>query len=572
MKAKPISIILLVLVLVGGGVWYLKREPIIAKIKTWRSDSHMKKATAAREEGDIEKARSLAMSAYLLRPGKLEALRLLINTEDPDGSTNYLRIATALFNHPGADADDLARSLDVYLSTRDYRLFWKSFSGLSGELKEHPEIKLRHAQYLVARGATDPALEMLKELPEDNRTRLLVASLQSMNPDEATRTAGQQRLASLISGNDAETAGKAFRVVSTMPPQQLVPQVLLPAVAAWLERLGDSASAGDHLVRATIDWVANGGRGKPEADAIVRAAVSKWSQSSPYVVSQWLLSRGYPDEALKIASGARSTGLHASLEESLFEIEVRSLVQNERWEEVAELLDNPPSSILPMRIVASRAVVAKKMGRQAESMSNWQEAKRLAQLDATHRNSFLELYQRAKAAREFELAADAMIEASKNRKGVLPSTQELTVMMVYLIENNRIEDLVVLTNQLFSRETFSPMLINNSLYLRELAGESVPDGLPVISRLVEDYPTVLNFQTTKLVVHANRGEWEEAFEIARGIAGSGDINKLAPVDLIIVAGAFRQAGQPIEIPREKLDERFRFLLGSEQAFFRKWFE
>lgn len=247
-------------------------------------------------------------------------------------------------------------------------------------------------------------------------------------------------------------------------------------------------------------------------------------------------------------------------------------MQVERWEEVAELLDRPPSSILPMRIAASRAVVAKKLGRQAESMSNWQEAKRLAQLDATHRNSFLELYQRAKAVREFDLAADAMIEASKNRKGILPSTQELTVMMVYLIENNRIDDLVILTNQLFSRETFSPMLINNSLYLRELAGEPVPDGLPVISQLVEDYPTVLNFRTTKLLVHANRGEWDEAFEIARGIAGSGDLDKLAPVDLIIVAGTFRQAGTPIEIPREKLDERFRFLLRSEQEFFRKWFE
>lgn len=572
MKAKPIPIILLVLVLVGGGFGYLQREPIIAKVKAWRSDSHMKKASAAQAAGDFEKAGGLAMSAYLLQPGKLEALRILINPENANGETNLVRIAAALFNHPGAGPEDIAKCLDIYLATRDYRLFWKNFSGLSGELKEHPEIKLRHAQYLVARGASGPALEMLRELPEDERTRLLVASLDSLNPDEATRTNGQRLLASLISGEDTVTASRAFRVVSTMPPQLIIPQILLPAVETWLAKMGDEASVGDHLVLTTISWVANGGKGKPEADDLVREAITTWSPSSPYIVSQWLLSRGYSDEALRIASTARSEGLHVSLEASLFEIQVRALVQNERWQEVAKLLENPPSSILPMRIAASRAVAAKKLGRQADSLSNWQEAKRLAQLDATHRNSFLELYQRAKAAREFELAADAMIEASKNRKGILPSTQELTVMMVYLIENKRIDDLVVLTNQLFSRETFSPMLVNNSLYLRELAGESVPDGLPVISALVEEYPTVLNFRTTKLVVHANRGEWEEAFEIAKGIAGSGDIDKLAPVDLIIVAGTFHKAGTGIEIPQEKLDDRFRFLLQSEKEFFRKWFE
>ncbi len=569
MKPKWFFLAILILLLGGGLVAFLKRESIRFSIETWRAESHMERALEARARGDVEEARRFAISSLKFRPGNIEALRLLLNTNDEKSAPGLLQFARLVFNHPKATLEDKAQCLDIILTVRDFRLFQNSFESLSEEDKLVGEMRLRNAKYLILRGAPDLALSVLEGPDgidqEDDRHVLLRASLMSLGEDGAERRSGQEELAGMISGGDADLAARAFRVIPTIPANLLLPQLLRPAAESWIAGQ-DSPTIEDRLVLRTLEWAEAGDAGP----AVARQTLIEFAEEHPLEIAEWLLAREMWSPAEQVARAAMENASSPGEVTRFFNVLLRSVSAQRRWEDLSQLLEKAPAGVSPMRIAVLKAMVAKQMGRKAEATSQWQEAWSLTKLEASMRNAYIELFYSARQAGEIELAADAIVEASRHPMGILPSTTDLTQMMIYLAENDRRDDLVAMTNNLFARESFSPVLVNNAVYLRQLIGKPVPGALQLIEKFEERFPDVVGFRTTEILLLVAEERYEDALGAAQALIEIVPVEELPASDLVVVAGAFRFAGQRNEAAEAGLEEKLASLAGLEKRFFGEW--
>ncbi len=556
----------------------MKRQSIASSIKGWRSSQLLDKATAARESGDTNETQQLAIAAFQLEPGNLEALRILLTTNTPNSDLRVLNIANTVFIHPDATVEDRARCLGIYLAARDFRLFWRNFDALPREEKRHPDIQYLQAGYFAAQGEADLAIQVLEQGPQDDRRfRFLRTSLLSLSPDETKRNTGQQELARLITFLDPSVSNHAFRLIRNIPPALRNPAILKPAADQWIKNHeGSNVTVGDRLVIRTFEWLQTKGTENSKCDTIAHNTISELGSSHPLAVTNWLISLEQWKMAINFVAQAETKLTDDATDHktklALFELQLQALEATGRWEEQITLLDSAPEGISPMPLSVYRAVAAKHLGKASESARNWREAWNYAKLTEQKDNSYLNLYQWARRANEPDHAVRAMIEASKSQMGMLPPTHELTQFMLYLAENDRDDDLIALTDSLFWREAFSTTLINNAIYLRELTGNKVPKGEVVLKKLGERFPDVVGIQTNLILLYVNREQIAEALSVAEKLTNRYQMETLPGTETVIIAGAYRLAGKTHKRAELNLEKKFESLLGIEKRVFEKWFE
>tara|TARA_R110000850_G_scaffold9209_6_gene34144 strand:+ start:2329 stop:4074 length:1746 start_codon:yes stop_codon:yes gene_type:complete len=573
-KNWGIAVGLLTLLLIAGGATFANRQALATAIKGQRSSQHLKKAEKAERAGNFSDAQQLANAAFQLNPSSLEVLRFLLTTSLRNSEGRVLSVANSIFIHPGATAEDRARCLGIYLAARDFRLFRSQLEALSEADMQNPDIKYLLAGYFAGQGDADAAIQILEKGPDsDARFMMLRTKLLSLSPDEAKRISGQKELARLITSQDTAISTSALRQIRSIPVDYLEVEILKPAADLWRQLRGNShLAAEDLLALRTLEYLEVGDPEAPESKAIAQKTISELGPTHLIAAGNWLISVQQWETAYNFATQFKGDADDPKILRALFEIQLQALEATERWEEQLTLLNAPPSGIPPMRLSLSRSFAAKNLGKQSEANRHWQEAWRQAELGGQHRNSYLDLYQWARRTNEPEHATQALIEASKSVVGMLPPTGELTQFMSYLAENDRGDDLAELTHHIIRRETFSMPLVNNAIYLTEITGTLVPEAETLIKQMAERSPNTTGLLTTLILLQINRDQISEAFTVAENLANRIEVEKLPAAESVIIAGAYRLAGEENQKAELNLEQKLESLMEVEKRLFQKWFE
>lgn len=572
----PLAVVSVLLLAIGGAL-FANRASLSTAVKNWRSSQLLEKAVEAKRSGDLEEAYRNALASHQLDTLKLEPLRILLDTGASQSINEHLKVANAIFFHPDALAADRAKCLSIYLTNQDFRLFAKYFEALPAAEKKDPDILYLQAGYFAAQGGADSAIAILNRGPKDEtRFAMLRVSLLSISPDEAKRKNGQRALAKLIESEEPAIADHAFRLITNIPPTLRDTAILRPAANEWFEGHDEESILNpDHLIMATFEWLDAKPPKREKRSKVFRDTIAKLGSSDPVLVANWLMSLEARNRAIIFATKAdaqlTSDANDREKKGALFEIRLRALRALSRWEEQLELLDSPPDGLSPLSLSLARANAANKLERGLEASKHWKEAWRHAELASARRNSYLDIYQWARQTGEPDQAVRALIEAGKSKLGMLPPTDELTDFMIFLANNERDEDLVALTDSFFWREAFSPPLINNAVYLRELAGSQVAKGDLLIQNLSESDPDSHAYDSTLILLLLKREKFDEAFLVAKKLSKEVGVDNLGSAEALLIAGAYRHVGKKHKKAESRFEAKFASLLPVEKQAFEGWF-
>ncbi len=129
-----------------------------------------------------------------------------------------------------------------------------------------------------------------------------------------------------------------------------------------------------------------------------------------------------------------------------------------------------------------------------------------------------------------------------------------------------------MTDGLFRREIFSAVLMNNAVYLRELSGNPVPNGIAMGKHLIQQSPETLGFHTTLVLAHLNREQYDDALAIAERLTTRYKVDELPAAEAIIIAGAYRKSGKKHFAAERDLERKLSQLMDIERRVFEPWFE
>ena len=579
MKKQQLLITSVAVLALVGFLTFIKRQEISDAIRINRAERHLEQAVKAAENGRNEESMRLSAAALQLTPGDVRAMRLLLISTSSQFSPQVLNIAAEFFHHPAATADDRTRCLAVFIEYRDLRLFWTNYSKLNQGEKIRPDNLYLLAGYHASRGDGVLALQALSKGPQDDsRFFTLRNTLNAISTDKPTRTDAQEKLATLVKSSDAETSLRAFRQIQIIPISLRDRSILEPAAKIWVaNRSPGDLSPADKLVLPTFQWIGHSSDQSSEARTqIIEEVIENFGPNYPVIVCQWLLSLELGDEAYDFASEieikAKDDRRGEQLRKTRFEFRLHALELSDRWDEQRNVIAEAPLGIPPLRLAIASAIANKQLGETAESQRQWREAFNLAKSEVSLRNSYLDIYHWATKAKELDVAVAAMIEACKNPRGILPSTPELSQLLVYLAEHDRDADLVDATNGLFVRETFSLALMNNAVYLRELSGNPAPESITISNHIIRRSPATIGFHTTLIFSHLKRQQYAKALALAERLTTRHKVDELPAAEAIIIAGAYRKSGKKHFAAERDLQRKLSELMPIERRVFAPWFE
>ena len=579
MKKRQLLILFVAVLALVGFLTFINRQKISSAVKTNRAERHLEQAVKAAENGRIEETIRLSAAALQLTPGDIRAMRLLLMSTSRKFSPQILNIAADFFYHPAATADDRARCLAIFLEYRDLRLFWANYSKLEQAEKIRPDNLYLLAGYHASRGNEVLALQALSKGPQDDpRFFTLRNTLNAISKDKTTRTNAQEELAKLIESSDAKISLRAFRQIEVIPIPLRDRSILEPAARNWVANQSpEDLNPADKLILPTFEWMGHSSDpSSEERKQIIEKVIENIGPNYPVIVCQWLLSLELGDEAYafarEIETKATDDRRFEQLKQTRFEFCLRALELSARWDEQLKVIAEAPPGIPPVRLAIASAIANKQLGNTGESQRQWREAFNLAKSEVSLRNSYVDIYHWAIKYREIDIAVAAMIEACKNPKGILPSTPELSQLLVYLAEQGRDTDLINATNGLFVRETFSLALMNNAVYLRELSGNPAPESITISNHIIRRSPETIGFQTTLIISHLKRQQYAKALAVAERITTRHKVDELPAAEAIIIAGAYRKSGKKHFAAERDLQRKLDELMPIERRVFAPWFE
>ncbi|MEM9281704.1 MAG: hypothetical protein AAGA96_07760 [Verrucomicrobiota bacterium] len=573
-----VLILLLAVVFIAAGALWFNRAEILLYFKSKQATQHLDQALAALEQNDYKQALRLAEAANQLTPNQIEILRPLFKAHASTASPQILDLAATVYYHPAATSKDRSQSLAQFLNLGDQRLFWRNYQALPNKEKRLSDNLFLLAGYYASIGNAELAFGVLEQGPKDDiRFQILRTALMAVSRDVESRRSAQEDLAGMIQTSDPGFSDLAFRQIKLIPIGLREPQILKAPAEEWMKNKSPgSLRVSDRLVILTFRWfeAVNSGT-QTQAERIVEEVISEIGSNHPILISQWLLELQLWDAAYDLAEEHKQTKKDEKslqyLVKALTDIQLRALAEASKWEEQIQLLSDSESLLPPLQFELMLAVANRELNHPSKSKSHWQNAFRLASLNASVSNSFLDIYDWANRNEQADIAIRAMAEAAKNPRGILPSTSELTQLMIFLAEQGRDDDLVAITNGLFKREAFGDVLLNNAIYLRELTGNPVPGGIEALVQISRRAPGIVGYQTTLILALINQERYEEAQKLAESITKTHRVTDLPPAESVIIAGAFRLVGKKNYFAEENLEPKMKSLMKIERQAFRDWF-
>lgn len=243
----------------------------------------------------------------------------------------------------------------------------------------------------------------------------------------------------------------------------------------------------------------------------------------------------------------------------------------ERFDDAFTLLQYPPDIADKIGVLMLRASVARVLGRKSAETTAWRAALLEAERDLTQ-NHYLKLSRFALAVGENSVAADAIVAACRHPRGVMPPSSEIEWVMPYLIENDRPDDLLSVSQRFLVSEWSNPVLMNNSIYLSLLLNGDAPIGenvLTLIEDLASKNPGILGIRTTLALAYLQSGRGEDAHSVFRPEEFTGiGWQRFAPSDRAIFAMALRAHGSGEHATNVIAMIDWSEMLEAERAFFR----
>jgi hypothetical protein len=489
----------------AGVALYLLREPIAASTRSLRSSHNLRKAQSFSEDADWEAAFRHALVARQLNPKSVEPLRLLTGCAFNSRASRTLDYANALYLHPDATNADKLYVLTLLHQIQDYVGFVRLYNLLPKETRQEREFVILRAQFLIARNAFDTAKEILEARIGEVRDRqylLLLASIlvqPSSSPEEMAR--GQQIIAELAgSENPDETARTAFQLLGFIDPERLRPELLGNLGARAMKNA--PASPSEYLAAATFAIAA--ANSPEEKRSIVDRAIAEQGELAPSQLAAWLQRVDRDADVLDFLTSERS-----ARHPDLFEMRLGALIRAGKLDEADQWLAEPPPGFGAINIWLSRAQLSRVREERAAETNAWEQAFQIAQ-NTANRNEYLRIFEVASRVNRPDLAARALLRAPAHPAGILPPAADTVDSMIYLAENERLEDLHFLTEALVAREPENVHLLNNLIYLNLLLGRQFAASMTSAKALIRENPERLSLRTTLAMGLLIEGNVEDA--------------------------------------------------------------
>lgn len=476
--------------LAATGLYFL-RDPIAEHTRSWRSAHNLRKAHSYAEGAEWEKAYQHALVARQLNPESIEALRMVARSAFNSRAIRTLDYANTLFLHPKATQEDKLYVLSILQQAEDHVGFARLYNLLPTEVRQHREFVILRVQFLTKRNAFDSAKEILEAeigKQRDRQLLLLLASLLVQPSAEPEQLERGQRIIAELAGVDEidEIARAAFQLLAFIDPARIRPD-LLGDLGGRIGGMETGTPAG-YFAGASLALAS--AKSPAERRTVVEKAIAELSDAAPSQLATWLARIGHDEDILEFLTEERSLS-----SPDLYQQRFGALIRTGKIEEAEAWLSQPPHAIEAITIWLARAQLSRlKQERTAESNA-WEQAFKVAETTA-HRNEFLRIFEVASQAGRIDLATRAILKAPTHPTGILPPAADAVAPMIHLTENNRLEDLLHLTEALAVRESDNVLLLNNLAYLNLLLGRKLDESTTQAAQLVERIPESLSFRTT----------------------------------------------------------------------------
>lgn len=564
-KPRPVStwllaLIVLALALAAGGVSaFLFRSTIKAKVWSWRSQDHLRKAEQLSQAGDWNGALQLALTAHKLDPASLQPLRMLFRAAGQTKSSQVLPAAVNLFEHPDCSFEEKITLLGYLDLSLNDRYFLGLFQRLAEPQRQHPDAQFLLIRFLLTRGGWKQAKTLLDDYFAKGgqekrfqglRARLLLAG----NAEEQEQ--GQKLVASLMQ-DGGEIAQQAYGLLAHVPPALLRVEYLPPDLDTWVSQL-PHPGAQERLIAAQVA-LAKAGEDPAKKEEIFRQAVALFGKSDPEPLCNWLLRFQRFDLILGVVDeemGRKSL--------ALFDHRLRALTSVQGADAAEAWLSVPLAEASPLQVWLSRAKLARLRRDRPLEQRCWKEALTVAAVEETGA-PFLPIYRTALAMHETDIACRALLEATAHSGANLPASVELEPVIDYLYRKDRLADLELISQRLLTLEPGNPVLLNNVVYIALILGKPMSNAVERARDLVARFPKVLGLRTTLALALRKEKKSQEALSFLEG--PEVDWSNASAADLTIRSLVLEDCGESARAEEVRKNLNSKELTASERRAF-----
>ncbi len=496
---------LLVPMLILGllGIFVLK--PVYRSLKAWRLEGNLEAAKVAVGSGRMSEARDLSLTVLRAGDPRIDGYRILEKSMEALRDPRHAEIARALLSHPEGSAADRLTGFRGVAPEAPLGLLGQAWSSLPADCQQNPEFALIFAERLMTAGHLGEAASVLLGIPAADRTasvnqqlaRVLIQSGKRDGDDEA------QRMISLNWPTEPDAQAGWLDVLEEIPALSLTPDLLKP-VSEDLAQPSQAGKARNALMLARFAYA------MPAADraAVLSEAIAGWRDSAAVELAKFLSQLGLHGmllETFPIEKIGQTAGLLPYLRDSL--------VYQERWAELAELLDQYGDELMSKSdLLMNRALVAARSENSDSVAEPWNAAMGQAKF-STAPDAYLALYQFADHAGMKDEAERALVEAILRGRGPLPLYADIKPLLESLVQKEQENLLLQILAIYLLFEPGNPTLLTQYAYLACLNDLTDPASiLKVAEPLAEAFPEAVPVQCLLAAGYLSSGKPAAAAE------------------------------------------------------------
>jgi hypothetical protein len=492
------AVVLALFALFGG-------KPAYHAFKAWRLERNLVAAQKAVKEVRMDEARDLSLTVLRAGDPRIEAFRILEKSTASLRDPRHGDIARALMFHPEGSDEDRLNGFRGIVTEAPLGLLGQAWASLPSGCQQDPRFAVVFADRLLAERRINEAASVLLGVPEAKRgleverslARVLIGSGAKQGYDEA-----QRMIAKRIGGGGGEISGW-LDVLEEIPAVSLQPSLLGPVREALMHPASGAKPARAALMIARMDYAANFSRG----GAVIDGAVSRWKDSDPEAVADFLADLGFYQRLLE-------TFPPENLKEhpELFPKMLEAMERTGAWEKVPPLLDEHGHLLPKFEELAHRAVAAAKSGDSTLRVQTWNAAMGEAKSDPQFMG-FLKLHRMAMIWDMRDEADQALVEAIRLGRGPLPLYADLRPLLGSLSRQGRESTLLEICAIYFSLEPGNPVLLTQYAYLACLNNLAEPKlVIKALEPLAKAFPKELPIQFVLATAYLCNGDAAKAAE------------------------------------------------------------
>ncbi|GAA5484127.1 tetratricopeptide repeat protein [Haloferula sargassicola] len=464
-NTHPLLRILLVLGLLSALALPFAR-PATAAFKHWNAHRQLDKAETALTEQRYSDARLLAILALQNDPEVPHAASVLLTSARKLNDPIAMQAAFSVLAHPDSTESEKLQAWNTLSEIAPTTLVTSVLLNDFGDRKADPAWLLPVLERLLRDRMPGEVLGFVgNELDSIKDPALLAVCLRAklaLGPPTSDEV--NQDLLHYLRRQPSH-AHEVLPLLDDIPFESLDPALDV----AFRSTVGNPTAlvAADQLRFATANMSV---AFQTEQDTRVASLIRRFGNSEPDALARWLLHLGRLEEAGRVIDSLPADSLEA------FELRRLELEQQNRAEDLLQLLENPPDDADLSLVLADRAWVLKRLQRPDEAEKVAKEA-----LDATGRqpraDAEVRLALHAESRQLGILAMDAWVAAIRQEVAPLPPSSRLMTYLDPLSRAGREDDAFALLERYRGLEPGNPVVEFFYQYLACLRGVSGPEDL-----------------------------------------------------------------------------------------------